>query len=71
VKAEALAQMQSQTPPTTVFIDNPAELAALFANVVTTQSHVQDDLVARNGDLSIFSALLNIMPEVATSHNTL
>ncbi len=55
---------KAKRPAREVFIDNPAELAALFAKVVTTSSDKQDDWVARNGEKSIFSALNNILPEV-------
>ncbi len=51
----------------TLIIDNPAEIAVLFANVVTTPSDMPDDWVARNGDKSIFSAFRSVLPEVRTS----
>jgi hypothetical protein len=47
-------------------IDNPADIAVFFANVVTTPSDIPDDWVARNGDNSIFSAFRNVLPEVRT-----
>jgi hypothetical protein len=45
-------------------IDEPAELAIAFANVVTIQSG-PDDWVARNGNKSIFAVLYMLLPEVA------
>ncbi len=50
-----------------VFIDNPLEIAVLFANVVTTPSRMPHDWVARNGDKSIFAAFRNVLPEVTHS----
>ncbi len=41
------------------------ELAAIFANVVTTPSPHADDWVARNGDESLFSVLHRILPSVS------
>ena len=41
----------------------PGEFAASFAYSVTTQSH-PDEMVARRGSLSIFSAFCQIYPEV-------
>jgi hypothetical protein len=49
-------------------IDNPADLAIAFANVVTYESANADDWVARNGDRSIFSALRLVLPEVRHEH---
>ena len=42
---------------------NPGEFAASFACSVTTQSN-PEDIVARRGSLSIFSAFCQIYPEV-------
>ncbi len=53
------------SPPGAHLIDNPAELAAAFANVVTTPSEAPDDWVARNGDKSIFTAFRIVLPEVS------
>ncbi len=44
-----------------------AELAAAFANVVTTPSEMAYDWVARNGDKSIFTAFRIVLPEVSNS----
>ncbi len=55
-----------RNPPRKHIIQNPAELAASFAKVVTTPSDMPDDWVARNGDKSIFSAFRNVLPEVST-----
>ena len=54
-----------RNPPRKHIIQNPAELAASFAKVVTTPSDMPDDWVARNGDKSIFFALRNVLPEVS------
>ena len=53
------------SPPGANLIDNPAELAAAFANVVTTPSEMAHDWVARNGDKSIFTAFRIVLPEVS------
>jgi hypothetical protein len=59
----------NRSPTRTLIIDNPAEIAVFFANVVTTPSDVPDDWVARNGDKSIFSAFRSVLPEVITSND--
>ena len=52
-------------PSPTATTHDPAELAALFANVVTTPSEMAYDWVARNGDKSIFTAFRMVLPEVS------
>ena len=45
-------------------IENPEELAALFATAVTCASDNRRDFVARNGEYSIFALLSTTLPEV-------
>jgi hypothetical protein len=45
-------------------IENPRELAEVFANAVTEFSSNQMDWVARNGSESLFATLERIIPEV-------
>ena len=70
-EANITAQLQdslkcTRSPFKTRFIHNPAEIAVFFADVVTTPSDLPDDWVARNGDLSIFSAFRSVLPQVMT-----
>ncbi len=51
--------------PRKVLIENPADFAIAFANLVTQATENPEDLVARNGDKSIFSVLRLIMPKVS------
>ena len=48
-----------------IAIQNPRDFSVAFANLATTVSEKADDWVARNGNQSIFSVLLIIMPEVS------
>ena len=56
--------LMSRRSQRTLRINNPAEIAVFFANVVTTPSDMPDDWVARNGNKSIFSAFRSVLPEV-------
>ncbi len=68
IKMERTAVIKcKRSPLKSVFIENPLEIAVLFANVVTTPSRMPHDWVARNGDKSIFAAFYNVLPEVTTS----
>jgi hypothetical protein len=67
LNSQKAAHKLKRIPLRTVLIENPAEIAASFANVVTAPSAMPDDWVARNGDNSIFSAFRNVLPEVITS----
>ena len=48
-----------------VLIDSLAAFAIAFANIATQATDNADDWVARNGKMSIFSALQSIFPEVS------
>ncbi len=46
-------------------VENPADFAIAFANIATKASENSEDWVARNKQLSIFSALQSVFPEVS------
>lgn len=50
-------------------VDNPEELALMFATTVTSESENRMDCVARNGDNSIFALLCMTFPEVRSHLN--
>jgi hypothetical protein len=56
--------MQQQSPRP-VSIDILAQFAIAFANTATHATNNADDWVARKGNMSIFSALQSIFPEVS------
>ncbi len=68
-KQEMPARKRTRKSSRKVLIEQPAEFAIAFANLATQKTENADDLVARNGDRSIFSVLRMIMPEV--SHDSL
>ena len=51
--------------PRPVLLEIPSEFAIAFANIATQASENPDDWVARNGNMSIFSALESVFPEVS------
>jgi hypothetical protein len=67
IKAQQKDSLKCKRSPfSKLFIHNPAEIAVFFADVVTTPSDLPNDWVARNGDISIFSAFQSVLPEVIT-----
>jgi hypothetical protein len=77
VQAAQKGKMQQETDKSTstnklprpVLLEVPAEFAIAFANIATRASENSDlcDWVARNGKMSIFSALQSVFPEVSHS----
>ncbi len=62
---ERVVFTSSGKSPRPILLEVPAEFAIAFANIATQASENSEDWVARNGKMSIFSALESVFPEVS------
>jgi hypothetical protein len=61
--SEASRRVTKRTRGGHVVVDNPKQLAAMFASMVTVPAS-ENEWIARNGDESLFKVLQQMMPEV-------